>query len=105
MFIGVYEIDNKTYNYIYYKNSAGFDAWHRDTFSPLTKNINMLDFTIKGKTYQERKNNAEDIAKDWQMIFSQYSWSWGEVAEVSNYFEKIAKRYGLTKTFKENCII
>ena len=104
-FIGCYTLDKQQQNYIYYKNMEGFQAWQRDTFNPETKNIKTLDFIIKGKTYQERKAAAEDLAKEWQLDFSYYPWSYGELMEINSYFSKIAKRYGLTKEFKENCII
>jgi hypothetical protein len=105
MFIGIYTLDNKIYNYIYYKNIEGFREWHKDTFSPNTKDIKMLDFTIKGKTYQERKAEAIEIAKDWQNNFACYDWSYSELTTIYEYFQKVGKRYGLTKKFKENAII
>ena len=78
--------------------------WNEDTFSPDTKNINILDLTIKGKTYKERKYFAEEIAKIWQNEFSSLNWSYNELAIMNEYFYKIGKKYGLLKEFKENCI-
>ena len=104
MFIGYYELDGKEFYNIYYKNNLGFKEWHKGTFSPTTENIKILDFTIKGKNYREKKYYLEDLAKDWQINFSYLSWSYGELAEIENYFYKNAKRYGLLKVFKENCI-
>lgn len=104
MFIGVYEIDEKENFNIYYKNSLGYDEWYKDTFSPLCKNIDRLVFTIKGKTYKKKKESLKNIAIDWQLHFSQYGWSYGELAEISSWFYEKAKRYGLLKEFKENCI-
>ena len=61
------------------------------------------------KTYQDRKAEARDEAKEWQMSTSDYkTWkplSWGEYAELVAHFEKLAKRYGLIKEFKEKGII
>lgn len=110
MFIGVYEDtldNNKIHNYIYYYKGGklGWAAWNSDTFSPYTNIIGVLDLKVKGNTYQERKNNLEDLAKDWQLHFSNFSWSWGEIAEITNYFYDMAKRFGLVKEFKENGII
>lgn len=104
MFIGVYELDNKKHFNIYYKNSYGYEEWFKDTFSPECK-YETLDFKISGKTYQERKASLEDLAKDWQLHFSDFGWSWGEIAEITNYFYDMAKRFGLVKEFKENGII
>jgi len=105
MFIGIYTLENKTYNNLYYKIHAGWDAWHSDTFSPDCEDMKILDFIIRGKTYEERKAEAEELAKDWQLHFSQYPWSYAELAEIESYFEKIGKQYGLLKVFRENAII
>lgn len=56
-------------------------------------------------TYQKRKNAARQKVIEWQVDFGNYNYSYGELAEWSNYFEKLGKRYGLTKEFKENGII
>ena len=103
MFIGYYELDGKEHFNIYYKK-GGWDLWHSDTFSPLCENIEILEFKIGGKTYQERKNNLIELAKDWQLHFSSLSWSYGELAEIQNYLYENAKRYGLLKEFRENVI-
>ena len=104
MFIGVYELEDKEYFSIYYKNKLGYEAWHQDTFSPETKNIEILDFKITGKTYRERQASLEDLAKEWQLRFWQYSWSYGELYEINNYFYENGKRYGLLNVFHENGI-
>lgn len=57
------------------------------------------------KTYQERKNKAREEAKAWQLDFANNNYSYEEIGNVGEYFIKLAKRYGLTKEFKENGII
>jgi len=104
MFIGYYELDNKEYFNIYYKNKDGYDTWYSDTFSPTCKNINILNFIIYGSTYKDRKEYLRELAIKWQLEFSNLSWSYGELAEIENYFYKNGKKYGLLKEFKENCI-
>lgn len=104
MFIGYYEIKGKENFNIYY-GSDGWNFFHSDTFSPETKNIKILQFKINGKNYKERKEHLRDIAIDWQLHFSTLGWSYGELATICNYFETNARRYGLLKEFKENCII
>ena len=103
MFIGKYELDGKTYFNIYYKN-GGYALWFEDTFSPNCENIEILDFKIGGKDYKERKSNLVELAKEWQLYFSGYSWSYSELWEIENYFLENGKRYGLLKEFRENCI-
>lgn len=57
------------------------------------------------KTYQELKNKAREEAKAWQLDFANNNYSYEEIGNVGEYFIKLAKRYGLTKEFKENGII
>ena len=104
MFIGYYELEEKENFNIYY-GSDGWNLFHNETFSPYTKNIKVLQFKIQGKNYKERKEHLKDIAIDFQLNFSALSWSYGELAEIYNYFETNGRRYGLLKEFKENCII
>ena len=104
MFIGKYELEDQEYFYIYYKKNGGWSAFHTDTFSPLTKNIEILDFKISGKTYREKQASLEDLAKEWQLYFCDFGWSYGELMEITNYFYENGKRYGLLKEFKENAI-
>ncbi len=55
--------------------------------------------------YLELKGKARQKAIDWQLDFGNHSYSWGDLYYWGNYFEKLAKRYGLTKEFRENGII
>ena len=57
------------------------------------------------KTYQELKNKAREEAKTWQFAISERNDSYEEFFEAQSKFTKLAKRYGLTKEFKENGII
>ena len=104
MFIGKYESDGETYANIYFKNKNGYEEWHNDTFSPLTENIETLDFKLSGKTYTEKQNNLIEIAKDWQLYFCQFVWSMSELYLIEDWLYKNAKRYGLLKEFHENAI-
>ena len=55
--------------------------------------------------YQERKEKARQKAIEWQMDFENHNYSYGEIAYFQNYFERLGKRYGLLKEFRENAII
>ena len=57
------------------------------------------------KTYRERKEAAREEAIEYQFNFGEQSYTWSELAEATGYFEKIGKRYGLLKEFRENGII
>ena len=55
--------------------------------------------------YLEQKEKAIEQAIDWQLDFGDHNYSMQELAEFSTYFERLAKRYGLIKEFRENGII
>ena len=56
-------------------------------------------------TYAERKEKARNEAIDWQADFCNHNYYWSELADFSAHFEKICKRYGLLREFRENGII
>lgn len=65
-----------------------------------------IPLTITGSTYQERKNNLTETAKDWQYSNSEFiDWSYGELAEIQDFFTRNAKRYGLIEEFQNEGII
>ena len=56
-------------------------------------------------TYQDRKERAREKAIEWQLCYGDESHYMSEDASDTEYFRKLAKRYGLTKEFAENGII
>lgn len=54
--------------------------------------------------YQKEKARARQTAIAWQHNAPE-NLSYGELAEAADYFTKLAKRYGLVREFRENCII
>ena len=56
-------------------------------------------------TYQKNKTRAKQNAIAWLLSMAITAPTWGEIAESQAYFEKIGKRYGLLKEFRENGII
>lgn len=81
-----------------------WDLWFSDTFSPDTEIITQILFKITGKTYQEKKENLRNLAIEYQTSDTS-GLSWGEIADIENFFTINAKRFGLIKEFTENCII
>lgn len=57
------------------------------------------------KNYQTKKEEARRAAIAFQIYASAAAYSWGELAEIQEYFEKIARRFGLVREFRENAII
>lgn len=55
--------------------------------------------------YQKAKENARNKAIEWQLDFCNHNYSYGELAYYGDYFNKLGKRYGLIKEFKESGII
>ena len=62
---------------------------------------------MKGKNneYQRRKDQAREQAKEWQRRFSDTSHSWAEVSEDVARFERLGRRFGLLREFRENGIV
>ena len=50
--------------------------------------------------YQKRKEQAIEEAKEWQLDFCNHNYYWSDLAYYSNYFETLARRYGLLKLFR-----
>ena len=55
-------------------------------------------------TYEMKKLAARQEAIDWQNAASLGSQSCAEMQEATEHFEKLGKRYGLLKEFRENGI-
>lgn len=54
--------------------------------------------------YQLAKERAREKAVMWQLENCDKCLSYSELAEFCEYFEKLGKRYGLLKEFRENGI-
>ena len=55
--------------------------------------------------YQIGKENARNEAIEWQNGFDSQNYSYGELNDYWDYFNRLAKRYCLVKEFEENGII
>lgn len=55
-------------------------------------------------TYEMKKEMARQEAIDWQNGVANHNYSYGELAKFGCHFEKLGKRYGLLKEFRENGI-
>lgn len=55
--------------------------------------------------YQKAKGKAMDEAIMWQLDFNNHNYSYEELAYYGEYFERLARKYGLLKEFRENGII
>lgn len=93
--------DNKTSAKTFYS----IDEYHTFTFCPLI----MTDFLLDtnrcpyGKTYKEKKEWLKEKAIE----LSNYDYhkiSWIEFLNLTDYFSRHGKKYGLLKEFRENGI-
>lgn len=56
-------------------------------------------------TYKNRKAAARDAAIMVQQEAAEQSQSWEEVAETADRLERLARRFGLLREFRENGLI
>ena len=54
--------------------------------------------------YQKGKEKARQEAIDFSLRQGDMIMSWQDVADYSNYFERLGRRYGLLQEFHENGI-
>lgn len=83
-----------------------YDTYFRDKFSPACEGIVLIDLSrAKGKTYKERKEYIQELAIEYSNSMSEiYPISWGQLADIQEFFERYGKRYGLLREFRENAI-
>lgn len=102
MFYGIYDLNGERHCGFYDYGTT----WYAETFSPDADVKLIIDLTVHGKTYADRKNDVIDKAHDYLSLYTEYgvSMSWGECATWSEYFKEQGKRYGLLTEFRENAI-
>ena len=54
--------------------------------------------------YQKAKANAREKAVEYSNQRGEMNLSWAEYAEIGNRFERLGRRYGLIREFRENAI-
>lgn len=60
---------------------------------------------MKNRYYNMKKSEIRLEAIFWQIQASGYNYSYGELLEKQIYFEKMGKKYGLIREFRENGIL
>lgn len=64
-----------------------------------------VPFTVTGKTYEERQQDLRNKAIKYQSSWYDYcGFSYGELADIQEFFEVNGRRYGLLREFHENGI-
>ena len=101
MFYAAFEdVFGKLHSTLYYKNEYPF---YFSQTGPGTIHYSFIPFKLHGQTYAARKESARELAARFQAE-NRPGLSWAEVAEITAYFEKVGKRYGLLREFQENGI-
>lgn len=62
-------------------------------------------FVLPGLSLVTSKEEAKQLAIDWQQEAGKQDISYFELTMFQSYFEQLAKRFNLTEEFKENGII
>lgn len=57
------------------------------------------------KSYEEEKAAARNEAIEWQYEVNKLSLSWWDTCHMADHFERLGRRYGLLREFRENGII
>ena len=99
MFYAKFSLYGTEHSELYFDHESYF----KQTYSPLTKDIVRIDFTIHGKSYQEQKESARDVAIEWSNSDTS-GLSYGEMNIIWDWFDRMARRYGLLREFRENGI-
>ena len=60
---------------------------------------------LKALTKVRTKEEAIQIAAEWQRQAGRQTLSYGELAEHQNYFQSLAEKFNLTEEYNENGII
>ena len=55
-------------------------------------------------SYKRNKERVRQMAIDWQAEFSENSYTWAELADYSDLFTRLGRRWGLLREFRENGI-
>ncbi len=59
---------------------------------------------VSGTRYNRGKEAARQKAIEWQYNAETQDYSYGELADWAAYFERLGRRYGLLREFRENAI-
>lgn len=61
-----------------------------------------LPLTTSGASYRERKENLRELAVSAMEAISEANYSYGELADIGDFFNRAGKNYGLLREFREN---
>ena len=103
IFAKIKNADGETESNIY----ESYESFIEEVSMPGIEITMTMPFEIRGKTYDERKESARNLAIDFQYENdgeTDYQLSYYELSLVYDFFNKIGKRYGLLEEFRANAI-
>ena len=105
-YIGIYTDNNGNGYGAIYNGSLSLKEFYNETFSPDSDPV-LISLTAPNSklSYRERKAAIRDKALDWDWNRGRCDFSYGELVTINGYFTEMGRKYGLTKEFRENCII
>lgn len=82
------------------------ESYYKETFSPECRTLDIIPFSISGKTYADRKADAMDkVFRMQQGASAAQDLSYSDLVQIFDFNEKIARRFGLVSEFRENGLI
>lgn len=102
--LGGYNDSNGNYTVNLYEGNEGYSRFICDTFQPDCDATCITLYAI-GDSYAKRKSHAREIVKAVQEMVAKGNLTYGELSIVGTQLEKMARRYGLIREFRENGII
>ena len=102
MILATLKINGSTDSYLF----TSFSEYYEATFNPEIKIEYELIFDLTGKTYNEKKASAQNIAIDYSLATGNEiePLSMNELSIISEWFARVGKHYGLLNEFRENAI-
>lgn len=82
-----------------------WDAVHAEIFNTSKEDVYITDFSLHGNNYSDRKECARDIAINVQSVLSDAPVSYKELWIIQQELDRIARKAGLLREFRENAII
>lgn len=95
-----YEENGKPTGTLYHGTYADALKW---VFSHGLRGAQMIVFRLKGYDYRSYQRSLRTLAINFQML-DEGGLSYGEIAEIQDFFRTYGKRYGLLRDFRENGI-
>lgn len=100
MFYATFKQNGEYFGALYHD----FQDYVNDTFDPGIETLAIIPFTVHGSNYAERRENVRGTAMEFQTANDCDGLYMSDMSQIYGWFEKMGKRYGLLKEFRENAV-